>query len=226
MKIAEAKKDKEKRGTGSGADYKPYIKVNEFNSLGTTCNPVDWKTGRTMHFLSQGEMYLYYLLRFRDDVVDIREQFPLVLEDTLRIAKELGYRHPKNNSTRMTSDLLVDFIDGTQKVYSVKRSSKELENKRTKEKLEIEERYWKDRNIEFKTVFTEDLNVQAVANIRLVVEFYNINDVYDEISYIKHLIANKQINIDLTKGLIDYSELRKEIILDEDYYKLISRGQT
>ena len=216
-KISKERKEKEKRGTGTGADYKPYIKVNEFNSLGTTCNPIDWKTGRTMHFLSQGEMYLYYLLRFKEDVVDIREQFPLELEDTLRIAKEMGYRHPKNKSTRMTSDLLVDFIDGHQEVYSVKRNARDLEDKRTREKLKIEETYWNEKGIKFQIILTESLDINTITNIRLAVEFYDINDVYDEISYIKHLIATKQIDVDLTKGLIDYSKLRKELSISEDY---------
>ena len=222
-KISEKRKETEGWGAGTGANYKPYIKVNEFNSLGTTCNPVDWKTGRTMHFLSQGEMYLYYLLRFREDVIDIREQFPLELEETLAIAKDLGYKHPKNKSTRMTSDLLVDFVDGTQTVYSVKRSSKDIENKRTREKLAIEEAYWKAKDIDFKIIFTESLDINTVTNIRLVVEFYNKEDVYDEISYIKHLIATKQINVDLTKGLIDYSKLRKELSIDASNYPIVCR---
>ena len=225
MKTRILKETKEKLGwgTGTGANYKPYIKVNEFNSLGTTCNPVDWKTGRTMHFLSQGEMYLYYLLRFREDAIDIREQFPLELEETLAIANELGYKHPKNKSTRMTTDLLVDFEDGTQTVYSVKRSSKDLKNKRTREKLAIEEAYWKAKDIDFKIIFTESLDINTVTNIRLVVEFYNKEDVYDEISYIKHLIATKQINVDLTKGLIDYSKLRKELSIDASDYSIMCR---
>ena len=222
-KISEKRKEAEGWGAGTGANYKPYIKVNEFNSLGTTCNPVDWKTGRTMHFLSQGEMYLYHLLRFREDVIDIREQFPLELEETLAIAKDLGYKHPKNKSTRMTSDLLVDFVDGTQTVYSVKRSSKDLENKRTREILAIEEAYWKAKDIDFKIIFTENLDINTVTNIRLVVEFYNKEDVYDEISYIKHLIATKQINIDLTKGLIDYSKLRKELSINASNYPIVCR---
>ena len=48
-------KRKEKYGIGHGADYKPYIRTSEFNSLGTCSNPIDWKTGRTVHLLSQGE---------------------------------------------------------------------------------------------------------------------------------------------------------------------------
>ena len=216
-------KEKQNRGEGHGADYVPYVKVNDFNSLGTTCNPVDWKTGRTIHLLSQGEMYMYYLLRWNDEVVDIREQYPLDLETTVALAKELGIRHPKNNSTRMTSDLLVDYENGIHEVYSIKRSAKDLENTRTRDKLLLEELYWTRQGIKFQTVLTESLDVSTVTNIRLAIEFYKIEDVYDEISFIKHLIATKQIQVDLTKGLIDYSELRKELALDENYCSIKCR---
>ena len=46
MRISEKGKQKEKRGLGVGPDYKPYIKVREFNSLGTCSNYVDWKNQR------------------------------------------------------------------------------------------------------------------------------------------------------------------------------------
>lgn len=46
---------KEHRGTGVGADYKPWIQTGEFGSKGTTSNPIDWKTGRQVQLLSQGE---------------------------------------------------------------------------------------------------------------------------------------------------------------------------
>ena len=216
-------KEMHSRGEGHGFDYVPYVKVNDFNSLGTTCNPVDWKSGRTIHLLSQGEMYMYYLLRWNDDVFDIREQYPLDLETTVALAKELAIRHPKNNSTRMTSDLLVDYANEIQEVYSIKRSAQDLENPRTREKLLLEELYWTRQGIKFQTVLTETLDVSTVTNIRLVVEFYKLEDVYDEISFIKHLIATKQIQVDLTKGLIDYSELRKGLALDENYNSIKCR---
>lgn len=219
-RVSEATKKEQHRGEGHGANYKPYIKVNEFNSLGTTCNPIDWKTGRTMELMSQGEMYLYYLLRWNDNVVDIREQFPLELESTLAIADELGIKHPKNRSTRMTSDLLVDYADGHQEVYSVKRNKKEVENSRTEEKLKIEQLYWNLKGIPFYLTYTDDLNLSYVTNIRLAVEFYNKNDVFDEISQIKHLIATKQLQIDLSKELIDYGKLREEIANGEKVFNL------
>ena len=73
--ISEAGKIKKGRGCGEGANYKPWIKIREINSIGTATTVMDYKNGREVQLLSQAEMWAYYELRFREDVVDIREQF-------------------------------------------------------------------------------------------------------------------------------------------------------
>ena len=60
-------KRKRKMGTGEGKDYIPYITTSEFNSRGTTSVIKDWKTGRGVHCLSQGETLWYYILRWDDN---------------------------------------------------------------------------------------------------------------------------------------------------------------
>ena len=80
--ITDKRKVKENRGTGTGADYKPWIQAREMSSIGTKSVIQDWKHGRSIQCLSQGEARAYYLLRWRDDVLDIREQFPLNLHMT------------------------------------------------------------------------------------------------------------------------------------------------
>ena len=129
-RISEAGKRREGRGKGHGADYKPWIKIREFNSAGTTANVVDWKHGRTTQLLSQGEEWYYYALRWDDNVLDIREQFPLFEpEDTVRIADSFGFKHPKDRSTTMTTDMLVDYADGYQEAISIKNSRADVNYK-------------------------------------------------------------------------------------------------
>ena len=184
-KVSEQTKLDQHRGEGHGKDYKPWIRVNEFNSLGTTSNPVDWKNGRTMQLLSQGEMYAYYINRWDESVIDIREQFPLDLEDTLRIADSEHLKHPKNRESRMTSDLLLDYADGSQKVLSIKRNRSALDDDRTTVKLWIEQEYWKGKGVPFEVLFANEMNLTMVTNIRLVTEFYDLSDVFDSVSYLK-----------------------------------------
>lgn len=213
-KVSEQTKLDQHRGEGHGKDYKPWIRVNEFNSLGTTSNPVDWKNGRTMQLLSQGEMYAYYINRWDESVIDIREQFPLDLEDTLRIADSEHLKHPKNRESRMTSDLLLDYADGSQKVLSIKRNRSALDDDRTAVKLWIEQEYWKGKGVPFEVLFANEMNLTMVTNIRLVTEFYDLSDVFDSVSYLKYLIAHHQIRQDMEMKIIPFCRLVKELHID------------
>ena len=213
-KVSEQTKLDQHRGEGHGKDYKPWIRVNEFNSLGTTSKPVDWKNGRTMQLLSQGEMYAYYINRWDESVIDIREQFPLDLEDTLRIADSEHLKHPKNRESRMTSDLLLDYADGSQKVLSIKRNRSALDDDRTTVKLWIEQEYWKGKGVPFEVLFANEMNLTMVTNIRLVTEFYDLSDVFDSVSYLKYLIAHHQIRQDMEMKIIPFCRLAKELHID------------
>ena len=164
-KISNKNKLKRKMGTGEGANYKPFITTSEFNSIGTTTVIRDWKTGRGVHCLSQGEMYWYYLLRWDDNNIDIREQYPLNREETLAIADKLGVKHPGNNDYIMTTDFLVTKSDNTFHAYSIKTSGDSL-NDRDLEILCIEKMYWKSKNIKYSLLFKTDANTIMVHNIR------------------------------------------------------------
>jgi len=61
---------KEGRGTGFGADYKPWLKIYDVPSLGRSHRLRGIKTGRVHHFLSDIEANLFYLLDWHDAVVD------------------------------------------------------------------------------------------------------------------------------------------------------------
>ena len=205
--IKDSTKRARKMGMGAGKDYLPYITTSEFNSCGTTSVIKDWKTGRGVHCLSQGEAYWYYVLRWDDDNVDIREQYPLKVEDTVKIARVNGFKHPVNAKHVMTTDFLVTKADGTYHAYSVKVSRNM--SRRTLELLCIEKIYWNSRNIPFTLLFKEDINKVLVNNIRLVTEFYDPTRVYDIWSALKHKIAIKEFKVDLSKTPLMKEDLQK-----------------
>lgn len=152
----------EGRGKGHGRDYKPWIETREVSSSGTCSNPIDWKTGRTVELLSQGESYFWHILRWNDKVDDIREQYPLDIETTLKICDDFNIKHPHDRKTYMTSDFYVTYKNGTKKIFSVKNSRDVLNQKRTKEKLSVEACYWKKyRNIDYKLVFLEKNSIKS-----------------------------------------------------------------
>ncbi|RBW52134.1 TnsA endonuclease N-terminal domain-containing protein [Marinobacter sp. F3R11] len=67
-------------------------------------------TGRTHHFFSDTELAAFLLLEWNPDVTDIREQFPLRIEDTLSVAEQANIRHPEAGGYHqiMSSDFVVD----------------------------------------------------------------------------------------------------------------------
>ena len=205
-------KIKQKRGQGEGANYKPWILTREVKgNTGTSTILKDWKHGRQVHLLSQGELWAYYILRWRDDVVDIREQYPLNIDSTIMIADMLGYKHPQKNGQDivMTTDLFVTVLHDnrqSQIAYCVKSDESVLDSQRCVEKLTIERIYWEAKGIPFKLIYKNKLNPHLVNNIRDVCTYYNINDCYTEEQLIKHHIAHKQIIVDMTVP-IDYNNL-------------------
>lgn len=202
------KNRKSDRGTGLGAKYVPFVQVSDFGSLGTCSNPIDWKTGRTVHLLSQGEAMLWHLLRWDEYTSEIYEQYPLPLKETLRLCDQHGIRHPHNRSTSMTTDFLVLQRDGHKEAYSLKSSRAALENPRTVQKLFIEQRYWRTEKVTFHLCFKTELNTVLYNNIRQVVEYYSASAVHDNISILKHLIATRKIvPLNMDTSALNYPEL-------------------
>lgn len=200
---------KEKRGYGSGkaATYIPQVHVGEFGSIGTTSNPIDWLTGRTVELLSQGESIAWHILRWDDSISDIQEQYKLDLAETTSIASELGIKHPNRDQTPMTSDFLVSYKNHTQEVISIKASRDVLRDDRTVEKLYIEREYWHRKGIRFRLQYKNELNRTYSENIRRVVSFYDAKDITDDISILKHLIAHKRIITDMEHAPLDFLKL-------------------
>jgi hypothetical protein len=82
------------RGIGVGAAYQPWIKIHDFSSAGTSSRTGGITVNRVHHLLSSLETTYLYLLERDPDVIDIREQFPILeLAKTLKSCGELGVKH-------------------------------------------------------------------------------------------------------------------------------------
>ena len=159
---------KEGRGQGVGADYRPWIQVQDFPSLGMVSRVSGTTTGRIHHLMSNLELSLFYLLDWSDDVLDIREQYPLIdLTRAVEIAESVQIKYPYDTKCGfpyvLTSDFYIETMKGA-KVLSVKSSS-ELGKLRVREKLEIERRYWNERGVEWSIVTENEINLTKASNI-------------------------------------------------------------
>lgn len=162
---------KEGRGQGVGPEYKPWIKVYDFPSNGTVCRIHGQKTGRIHHFMSTNELRYFFLLEWSEQILDIREQYPLAdVEQALRIAQEADIGYPKDRISGFPYILTSDFMITTSSGHLIRtiKMSDELQNIRTIEKLEIERRYWKLRGIDWKVVTEKEIPVQKAKNIEWI----------------------------------------------------------
>jgi hypothetical protein len=163
--------EKEGRGKGAGANYKPWIQAGDFSSRGYCRRVFSQKTGRVHHFFSEVEWQLFLLLEFSPAVTDIREQYPLKREESLSIAVELGIRHPTYPGTNVATVMTCDFLailqeDGRQVVrgFSCKRENG-VDKERDIEKLEIERCFFNRIEAPHHLVFDRSLPKHKLNNL-------------------------------------------------------------
>jgi len=159
---------REGRGQGVGAEYIPWLCIQDFPSLGMVSRVSGATTGRIHHFMSNLELSLFYLLDWSEDVKDIREQYPLLdLANAIEIAENAKIRYPYDTKSGfpyvLTSDFYIQTAQGAM-IISVKPSS-ELGKPRVREKLEIERRYWVARGVEWSVMTENEINSIKARNI-------------------------------------------------------------
>ena len=158
----------EGRGQGVGADYTPWIRIQDFPSNGMVSRVKGSTTGRIHHLMSNNELSFFYLLDWSDKVTDIREQFPLLdLKRIIEIAEKAQIRYPYDNKSGfpyvLTSDFFIETTHGPMAI-TVKASS-ELAKPRVREKLEIERRYWNNLDVRWRVVTEKEINRTKARNI-------------------------------------------------------------
>ncbi len=149
-----ARRIKDGRGQGHGKNYSPWLTVQEVPSLGRSHRVYSHKTERVHHLLSDLELAVFLSLEWENSVLDIREQFPLLLSDTKQIALDNGIKHPaiRGVDQVMSTDFLVDSKD---KQFAIQvKPAIALQDERTLEKLELERRYWQQKQIPW-FIFTD-----------------------------------------------------------------------
>lgn len=168
------------RGRGKGKDYTPYHHIQDVPSKGLSTRVNGWKTGRIHHFLSKLEWLYFFLLDWSPSVIDIREQYPLEIQETIKIAERLGIRHPVDPKTKhpivMTTDFVLTIkrpIGSVEHARTVKYT-KDLNSRRVLEKLEIERLYWLARGIDWGIVTEQEINRIVAANVEWLHPFRRV----------------------------------------------------
>lgn len=165
----------EGRGMGELSEYLPWIMVNDFSSKGTVCRELGVKTKRMHHFLSHLEYNYFLLLDYSKDVIDIREQYPLLdLELAMDIAKEKKIKYPTDSRSNTPYIMSTDFIitineKNCEKIIArTVKFSNELGKKRVQEKFEIERCYWEQKNIDWGIITEQDIPLSLINNLKRI----------------------------------------------------------
>lgn len=175
-----ASKLKQGRGQGHGTSYQPFLKVREVPSKGLSFRTKGWHTERVQHLLSTLENNYLLILDWSKQVVDVREQFPLPLDETLKIAERLTIKHPRvdEQPVVITSDFLIDIRPGNRIVSFVRtlKYAADLDDYRTLEKLEIERSYWAELGVDWGIVTEGDIPETLVGNLKWVRQGIHLRD--------------------------------------------------
>lgn len=169
---------KEGRGKGVGKEYIPWIKTHEFSSKGRATRILGVKTGRIHHLQSDNQYRAFLIFEFSNKVLDIRETYPLL--DVMEIIDEkhdLRFDKFQDKETKENYIMTTNFLltvkepDGSERyVARTVKNTSELKRKITWEKLEIERRYWLQRQIQWQIITEKQLPRQLAKNIEWVRE--------------------------------------------------------
>lgn len=166
------------RGQGHGKDYKPFLTVRDVPSMGLSTRIKSWKIDRIHHLLSNQERDYFLSLVWSPMVVDIREQYPLPLAATIDIATRLDIKHPSIPKTKeaavMTTDFLITVLEDGDTRFQARtvKQSKDLNNARVVEKLEIERTYWSEQGIDWGIVTEHEIPTALSKNVSWILSAY------------------------------------------------------
>lgn len=167
------------RGQGEGTNYKPWLTIQDVPSHGRVHRIKGNTIPRIYQLMSDMERDYFYILDWAEDVIDIREQYPLERSTTMVIADELGITHPSDPSTGvpivMTTDFLITVHHSNQVALIARtvKPSEKLNNRRTIEKFEIEREYWSRKLIDWGMITEYELPKQLCVNLGILHPRFN-----------------------------------------------------
>jgi hypothetical protein len=169
---------KEGRGQGEMETYRPWLSIQSFPSMGRVSRIKGSKTNRIHHFLSDLELMYFYILEWDENVIDIREHYPLLDLSVVLSKDDLELRKKTEKLLQlpnvMTTNFLITQKTQEDKVEYIARSVKyesALDRQGVKEKLQIQELYLRKKGVEFKVITEQQINTNLAKNIESFHEF-------------------------------------------------------
>jgi hypothetical protein len=203
-------------GQGAGASYLPWLRVQDVPSRGKSRKIHGIKVDRLHHLFSNLESAYFLVCEFSEDVIDIREQYPLLpVSSAQTIASTIGVKYPKYPRTTLPYVLTTDFLltvknpDGSFRL--VARTIKYCDDlqgnaaARTLEKLEIEKRFWMAQGVDWAIVTEKYFTPELIQNLGLLRKFAQIPRALSQVTlqkdFLCHLVSCRDYQLTTSKTL-------------------------
>lgn len=167
-----AERVKAGRGSGTGANFSPWLYVQEFSSRGTQTRVPGFKVKRTVHTFSYLERGFFLVAEFLPNFLDWNEQRPMDRRITLGAAAKLGIRHPIYPRTRVPVVMTLDAVhsmvdlDGVVGLAALDfKPQRRLNDERTLAKLSLHRAYCSHHAIPHGLYTENSVSWQVVRNI-------------------------------------------------------------
>ncbi|RTE66115.1 transposase [Amphritea opalescens] len=192
---SELNKIKKYQRTVKKNGFRPWVTVRQSHTYGQGQIIFSHKTGRLHHLLSRGERLPFFMFESDVTIVDILEQYPLPINETLDIARKLNIVHPGSYKERykhdlkipaktMTTDLVIirQLPDGRKilEPYSYKYQSAldsavngQRKVNRTQQKLDLEFAFWRTQGVECVLLTEHDFDRTEIYNLEFLRECYD-----------------------------------------------------
>lgn len=219
---------KEGRGSGRFENYKPWLTLHDVSTKGRTSRLYSHKLKRMVNLFSDLQTYCFHLLEFDEQVVDIREQYPLLglevnsIELDAELTKKLFSDKHELQHVLTTTFLITKEINREEREIALYvKYAKDLEKKSVLQRAEIMRRYFQQLNIEFYFVTEHELNIKKAKTIASIMKMYEIEHDYPTLSYYVSMIRNE-----LARQLYQEQEPLKAIFKRIDSQYALQTGST
>lgn len=152
--------------------------------MGTSSSIPGLKVRRPIHTLSELETTYFFLMERQPNVVDIREQWPILdLDRTLRLCVDLGVRHIYRGAypEPFTIDFLItEKCEGivSYRAASIK-TAKDASDPKVRQRLAVEYAWCQERGIPWTLVDTSSFNKTLLNTLRYIRRWFQNHYVPD-----------------------------------------------
>lgn len=167
------------RGQGHGENYRPFKTVRDAKSSDRCHRYKGHKSKRLHHLPKDIDRNYFFILEWSYKVLDIREQFPLELTETISIADRLEIKHPIDSKTNapsvITTSFLIDVLSEGQSILKARSltSSRQLGSPQIIALKEIERTYWTERGVDWGIVTELEIPIALTKNISWIYNAIN-----------------------------------------------------